>query len=111
MDAFMYVNRAGVREGNYYQTSTDPLAFGKTSNVSEPIHDLAPLGYRLCVVKNLTDGLSAGDNEELFEGNASSFLGNWKTKRWLIGILYDRDGANAKDVGRPIFTLPVYLGI
>ena len=109
MDAFMYVKKTNVQEGNWRQTSLTPLTFDKTTKISEPIEDLPPLGYRLCVVKNLKY-LSAVDNEALFEGYAGSFAGDWQTKKWLVGLLYNRDGATEKDAGKPFFVLPVCLG-
>lgn len=109
MDAFMYVKKTGTQEGSWRQVSLDPLVFDKTAKISEPIEDLSPIGYRICVVKNLKY-LSAADNEALFEGHAGSFAGDWQTKKWLVGMLYNNDGATEKEAGKPFFVLPVCLG-
>ena len=69
-----------------------------------PVFDenVSPIGYRLHVV-----GLSGLSNYQRFGTN-------WSSKKWLVGELYNRNGALADFTGadkKPFFTLPVYLGL
>ena len=62
--------------------------------------DESPIGYRLRVVNSLPDG-------ELFDGR-NLITGNWTSKKWLIGELYNHNGLlTSSDM--PFFSLPVCL--
>ena len=105
MDAFIYKYRASVREGSHHvvmNRSTRYLDFvpdNSTNDVHAVFDDgVSPIGYQLCVVRY--NNLPYKDN---FDG--------WNTShRWLVGRLYDQNGAVA-NVGKPFFTLPVCLGL
>ena len=60
----------------------------------------SPIGYRLRVVNSLPDS-------ELFDGR-NLISGNWTSKKWLIGELYNHNGPLASS-DKPFFSLPVCL--
>jgi len=138
MDAFMYLNKNNTPSpGNYY-LKWDPVhklsvAFESVSDsevskrfpesLPDPedkntpprnLLNLDPIGYRLVVVANLTTVINNKDlDQDLLGGNASSYksytTAGWDKKRWLIGLLYDKQGKK-DEAGRPFFRLPVCLG-
>ena len=104
MDAFMYCNRYNAARVGCYRMvlslSQEKVEFpscGGTDVIPMFDGDISPVGYQLCVVN---EGDLPGQN--LFK--------EWPTGcKWLVGRLYDRSG-KVDDVGRPFFSLPVYLG-
>ena len=105
MDAFLYIYKSSVSTGSY-QCNLTPglsrLSFTKDSNtnVVHSVFDglVSPIGYQLRVVttKDLPNQQSLGTR--------------WgSSKKWLIGNLYDRNGA-VREVGKPFFTLSVCTG-
>ncbi len=104
MDAFLYRYRSGAPSaGGYHMVMNMDIgslsfeADGGT-NVVHSVFDsgVSPVGYRLCVVKAKDLPNSAG-------------YVNWDDRKWLVGYLYDTNGA-LSDVGRPFCVLPVYIG-
>lgn len=105
MDAFLceYRNK-NVASGTSYKmvmnTVAHSLAFERTgtTNVVHALFDgaVSSIGYQLCVVakKDLPGERLFGDN--------------WGRGCWLVGRLYERNGAVA-DAGKPFFTLPVCM--
>lgn len=69
-----------------------------TTNVVQALFDgaVSSIGYQLCVVEK-----QDLPGERLFGDN-------WGKGRWLVGRLYERNGAVA-DAGKPFFTLPVCM--
>lgn len=107
MDAFLYRckdPKATVKAGRSYKMvmneAVQSLTFEEigTTNVVQALFagDVSSIGYQLCVV-------AKGDlpGERLFGDN-------WGRGRWLVGRLYERNGAVA-DAGKPFFTLPVCM--
>lgn len=106
MDAFMYTKWAGDpkdRKGRiitgYYKWEGTNVKQGGDASTVLPLfdNDESPIGYQLCVV----------ENGELPTPN--QFATTWGSPRWLVGKLYDWNGAEG-DVRKPFFTLFVCLG-
>lgn len=105
MDAFLYEYRIGPFDpGKSYKMvmneSVHSLTFEgtKTTNVVHALFDadISSIGYQLCVVKK-TD-----------IPRERQFGDNWGSGCWLVGRLYERNGAVA-EAGKPFFTLPVCM--
>ena len=105
MDAFLYEYRnkafsAGTSYKMVMNAAARSLEFEstKTTNVVHALFDasISSIGYQLCVVnkKDIPQARLFGDN--------------WGGSPWLIGRLYERNGAVA-DAGKPFFTLPVCM--
>ena len=85
------------------QVKTNVLDVSPSANATIiPIfsNDESPIGYRLRVVNSLPDN-------ELFDGR-NLITGNWTSKKWLIGELYNHNGLLTSS-DKPFFVLPVCL--
>lgn len=98
MDAFMYIKRLNIAEGDYRMEMQGAVVNFTTHNgVVNPVFagDVSPVGYRLSVTN--APGWPSYDAE------------TWGNGKWLVGRLYENNGTEAES-GRAFFTLPVYLG-